>query len=123
MEHQKHEDGEEGQAFLREPSEDGIQDTMIKERKRRGLVRYARVAVELAMVAVIVFLLAARPYCGRDTIRRTPVPKRKAIRVRPTEFRLTRMRSSQEDLHIQGSSGIHEWRNVVRRDENPEDAS
>lgn len=77
MEHEKHEDGEEGQAFLREPSEDGMQDGMIKERRGRGMLRYARVAVEIAMVVVIVFLLAARPYCGRDTIRRTPVPKRK----------------------------------------------
>lgn len=75
MEPEKREAGEETQAFLGDSSEGGLQEPTTRYGSKRRVVGCVRLAIEIAMAAVILYLLAAKPYCGRDTIRRTPVPK------------------------------------------------
>ncbi|KAH7322528.1 hypothetical protein B0I35DRAFT_476471 [Stachybotrys elegans] len=74
MEREKHEADDEGQAFLSndEPSRPKLEGS---GKKRRMILGGLRLGAEVAMLAFIVFLLAAKPYCGRDTIRKTPVPR------------------------------------------------
>ena len=68
---------EERQAFL--PDSGGaLNSPSEKHNHRRKTTWYLRLVLELAMVAIIVFLLVFKPYCGRDTVKRTPVPPRKS---------------------------------------------
>jgi hypothetical protein len=74
MEHDKRSADDEGQAFL----SDGENERSTiggPGKKRRMIFGSLRLGVEIAMLTFIIFLLAAKPYCGRDTIRRTPVPR------------------------------------------------
>lgn len=89
MEHEKHSADDEGQAFLIDEKSDGAQRPGIQEpgMKRQAMVGRLRLGVEIAMLGFIGFLLAAKPYCGHDTIRRSPVPRR--------EFHIT---AKQEEL-------------------------
>ncbi|KAF3915341.1 hypothetical protein AA313_de0205100 [Arthrobotrys entomopaga] len=67
---------EEGQAFLpssRNSEEDAPR--LLLERPKRGLLWYLRLLLEFGMAVTIVVFIAAKPYCGRGTIRRSPVPQ------------------------------------------------
>ncbi|KAF3132954.1 hypothetical protein TWF703_007093 [Orbilia oligospora] len=65
---------EEGQAFL--SSDRGSEDALWqKQTEKRGISWYLRLFLEVAMAATIVGLLVWNSYLGRDTIKRTPVPR------------------------------------------------
>ncbi|EGX44190.1 hypothetical protein AOL_s00210g62 [Orbilia oligospora ATCC 24927] len=65
---------EEGQAFL--SSDRGSEDALWQKRtEKRGISWYLRLFLEIAMAATIVGLLVWNSYLGRDTIKRTPVPR------------------------------------------------
>lgn len=79
MEREKNEADNEGQAFLGDRENDettqpGLEATKKRRRFNLGVMR---ISVEIAMLILILVLLTVKPYCGRDTIRRTPVPRRK----------------------------------------------
>ena len=74
MEHDKRGADDEGQSFL----SDGENERPAiggHGKKRRIIFGSLRLGMEVAMLTFIIFLLAAKPYCGRDTIRRSPVPR------------------------------------------------
>jgi hypothetical protein len=73
---QEKREGEEGQAFLDDSSESDLQKPFAVDRRRRRALGCIRVVIEILMAVAIVFFLVAKPQCGRDTIRKTPVPKR-----------------------------------------------
>lgn len=77
MEETKRDNSEEQQAFLSDGDDDGALRLMVDQpgEKRRMIFGGLRLFIEIAMAVVIVFLLVDKPYCGRDTIRSTPVPK------------------------------------------------
>ncbi|RVD89735.1 uncharacterized protein DFL_000728 [Arthrobotrys flagrans] len=65
---------EEGQAFL--SSDRSSEDALWQKRpEKRKISWYLRLFLELAMAATIVVLLVLNSYQGRDTIKRTPVPR------------------------------------------------
>jgi hypothetical protein len=76
MEPEKRNAEDEGQAFLSDDETDGGARPVIEGpgKKRRLIFGGLRLAVEIAMLGFIVFLLAAKPYCGY-TIRNLPVPR------------------------------------------------
>lgn len=75
MQPEKRDDGEEAQAFLNDTSDGVSQKPTEDGNPKRGVIRCARLAIEIAMAVIIIYLVAAKPYCGTVTIRRTPVPK------------------------------------------------
>jgi hypothetical protein len=85
MESRKSETNEEEQAFLSRPSEDGAVDSpsSVSENqkpnssngRRRKVIGYLRLVLEIAMASTIVYLLVFKPFIvTRETIRRTPIP-------------------------------------------------
>ncbi|KAK6343482.1 hypothetical protein TWF730_011071 [Orbilia blumenaviensis] len=65
---------EEGQAFLLKDG--GSEDALWQKRpEKRNVTWYLRLLLELAMGVTIVILLVWNSYQGRDTIKRTPVPR------------------------------------------------
>jgi hypothetical protein len=94
MDSRKRESDEEEQTFLPklESNEDvatGFSTVCLKcdanNPRKRGLVWYLRLFLEIAMAATLVYLLVAKPLVvSRHTLRRTPVPDcRLAIVRRP----------------------------------------
>ncbi len=82
MEPRRHEDDqEEEEAFLGRPSDEApatrVDTTSASQGgKRRRVVGYLRIVLEIAMAATIAYLLIAKPFVvSRETIRRTPVPR------------------------------------------------
>ena len=82
MEPGKREDEEEEEAFLTQSLDDDEPSSSSESQKRGGSRRrvvtaYLRVILEIAMAATIVYLLVAKPFVvQRETIRKTPVPRR-----------------------------------------------
>jgi hypothetical protein len=74
--HEKHESDAEDQAFLDDRDGETTRDAVGKGRGTRRTLGILRFAVEVAMAAGIVYLLAAKPFCTpcREPIRKTPVP-------------------------------------------------
>ncbi|KAL2155865.1 hypothetical protein VTH82DRAFT_607 [Thermothelomyces myriococcoides] len=78
-----HEGGEEEQTFLpKGSSSDDVSAEFGPEvrghvvKKRRGIVWWLRLLLDLAMAGTIVYLVVAKPFVvSRETIRRTPVPQ------------------------------------------------
>jgi hypothetical protein len=82
MEPRKREDEEEEEAFLPQPSEDGVvpdSRSNTPERsgtKRKQVTGYLRILLEIFMAATIAYLVVFKPFIiSRETIRRTPVPQ------------------------------------------------
>ncbi|PTB65659.1 hypothetical protein BBK36DRAFT_66216 [Trichoderma citrinoviride] len=112
----EHDEEEEGQAFLPASVEEGQYCLPSdvpgpfpgKQSQAQRAWRYLRLLIELAMAGVIVLLLMLKPYCARDTIRRTPVPrlpqKLYTFRDNPRYMRGEMWFNSSDTLHT-----LHNW--------------
>jgi hypothetical protein len=84
MDQMKHEADEEEQAFLPQSSEDGTASSPLdgqrgggSKSRRRQVMGYVRLLLEIAMAVTILCLVVFKPFIvARGTIRRTPVPQR-----------------------------------------------
>jgi hypothetical protein len=84
MDPMKHEADEEEQAFLPQSSEDGTASSSPDSQRgsgtksrRRQVIGYLRLLLEIAMAVTIICLVVFKPFVvARETIRRTPVPQR-----------------------------------------------
>ena len=124
MEPGKREDEEEEEAFLSQPLDDDAPSSSSESQERGGSRRrvvtaYLRVMLEIAMAATIVYLLVAKPFVvQRETIRKTPVPRRTLVDGSTAlGCWLTQSGSSTtEDLHLPGQPPLCPRRHVVQRD-------
>jgi hypothetical protein len=98
MDPRKHEADDEEEAFLSQSgsykdvavdSSSGSQRRGSTTPPKWGLVSWLRLLLEITMATTILYLLVFKPFVvGRETLRRTPVPKRKLAKLvipsRPT---------------------------------------
>jgi hypothetical protein len=91
MDPRKHEADDEEEAFLSQSgsykdvavdSSSGSQRRGSTTPPKWGLVSWLRLLLEITMATTILYLLVFKPFVvGRETIRRTPVPKRKLAKL------------------------------------------
>lgn len=122
-----HEAGEEEQTFLpKASSSDDVSTDFGPEirgrgagnSRKRGVVWWLRLVLELAMAGTIVYLLVAKPLvASRGTLRRTPVPECRcygSFSVSILWLLTERYSSPKEDLHLPERPQICPWRHVVQ---------